>query len=185
VQLARGEAEPALTTLQGLEEQARAAGRQAQAIEIVLLTALAWQALGDSPAALTAIERALSWAEPAGYVRLFVEASRDVVPLLRRASAQGIKRDYAHRLLAALGVDRQEDGPAAPHLGAQPLIEPLTPRELEVLSLICDGLSNREIAQELTVTLNTVKKHSSHIYGKLGVTSRAQAIVRAHELGLC
>jgi LuxR family maltose regulon positive regulatory protein len=61
----------------------------------------------------------------------------------------------------------------------------LTPRELEVLHLICAGLSNRDIAGRLTVTLNTVKKHSSHIYGKLAVSSRAQAIVRARELGLC
>jgi LuxR family maltose regulon positive regulatory protein len=68
---------------------------------------------------------------------------------------------------------------------AQPLPEPLTPRELEVLRLICEGLSNRDIAEQLTVTLNTVKKHSSHIYGKLGVRSRAQAIVQAQQLGLC
>ena len=67
----------------------------------------------------------------------------------------------------------------------RPLVEPLTPRELEVLALICDGLSNREIADRLTVALNTVKKHTSHIYGKLGVTSRAQAMVQARSLGLC
>ncbi|MBN1317575.1 MAG: response regulator transcription factor [Anaerolineales bacterium] len=65
------------------------------------------------------------------------------------------------------------------------MVEPLTDREMDVLRLICNGLSNREIADRLTVTLNTVKKHSSHVYGKLGVTSRAQAIVRAQELELC
>jgi ATP/maltotriose-dependent transcriptional regulator MalT len=66
--------------------------------------------------------------------------------------------------------------------GRRILVEPMTPRELEVLHLICEGLTNREIAERLTVTLNTVKKHGSHIYGKLGVSSRAQAIVRAREL---
>jgi len=66
----------------------------------------------------------------------------------------------------------------------QPLVEPLTRRELEVLHLICEGYSNQDIAEKLVVTLNTVKKHTSNIYGKLGVSSRTQAIAQAHQLGL-
>jgi LuxR family maltose regulon positive regulatory protein len=188
VYLARGETEQALATLEGLEEQAQAAGRLAQAIDICLLKALAWQAQGKSAAALEWFERSLSWAEPEGYVRLFLEAGTDVVPLLRRAAARGIGPRSADKLVAAFGVQERESAPTFHRErlpDAQSLTEPLTPRELDVLYLICDGLSNREIAERLTVTLNTVKKHSSHIYDKLGVGSRAQAIVKARELGLC
>ena len=72
-------------------------------------------------------------------------------------------------------------------LALQPLdrmLDPLTPRELEVTRLICQGYSNAEIARQLVVAVSTVKKHTSHIYDKLGVRSRAQAIARAHDLGL-
>ena len=182
--LARGETEQALATLEGLAAQAQAAGRLAQVIEICLLKALAWQAQGESAAALESFERSLSWAEPEGYVRLFLEAGTNVISLLRRAASRGIKPRYVNRLLAVFGVEEKESVPTSQFPDVQPLVEPLTRREIEVLHLICDGLSNREIAQRLTVTLNTVKKHSSHIYGKLGVSSRAQAIVRAQALGL-
>jgi LuxR family maltose regulon positive regulatory protein len=185
VHLARQETEKALAALLGLEEQAQAAGRMAQAIEICLLKALAFQAQGESAAALEAFERSLSWAEPEGYVQLFLEAGADVIPLLRRAASRGPRPGYASGLLAALGVEEEAGAPVSQLPDSQPLVEPLTPRELEVLRLICAGLSNREIAESLTVTLNTVKKHSSHIYGKLGVSSRVQAIVRAQESGLC
>jgi LuxR family maltose regulon positive regulatory protein len=185
VQLARQETEEALATLAGLEEQAQAAGRLAQAIEICLLKALAWQAQGESAAALESFERSLSWAEPEGYVRLFLEAGPEAVTLLRQAASRGIRPEYVGKLLGAFDVEEKGSIPPSRLPDSQPLAEPLTERELEVLHLICDGLSNREIAGRLTVTLNTVKKHSSHIYGKLGVKSRAQAIVRARELGLC
>jgi LuxR family maltose regulon positive regulatory protein len=185
VHLARQETEKALAALEGLEEEAQAAGRTTQAIEICLLKALAWQALGEAAAALEAFRRSLSWAAPEGYVRLFLEAGTDVIPLLRRAVPSNLAPEYASRLLTAFGVEQQTRAQVPQPPDSQPLPEPLTPRELEVLRLICGGLSNREIADALTVTLNTVKKHSSHIYGKLGVRSRAQAIVRAQEAGLC
>jgi LuxR family maltose regulon positive regulatory protein len=185
VHLTRGDATAALATLDGLEEQAQSAGRRAQAIEISLLTALAWQAQASSAEALESLERSLSWAEPEGYVRLFLEAGPDLIPLLRQAAARGIQPTYANRLLADFGADQQEALPVPLLPGTPSLVEPLTPRELEVLALVCDGLSNKEIAEQLTVALNTVKKHTSHIYGKLGVTSRAQAMVQARDLGLC
>ena len=183
--LARQEPELALVALTGLGEQALGAGRMAQAIQIDLLRALAWQAQGESNAALTSLEQALAWAEPEGYVRLFLEAGPGVIPLLRKAASRDLRPRYAGRLLAAFGVDQRHAVSPVQAIEAQPLPEPLTPRELEVLRLICEGLSNRDIAEQLTVTLNTVKKHSSHIYGKLGVRSRAQAIVQAQQLGLC
>jgi LuxR family maltose regulon positive regulatory protein len=182
---ARRETERALATLEGLEEQAQAAGRMRQVIDICLLKALAWQARGEPAAALESFERSLSWAEPEGYVRLFLEAGRDVIPLLRQATSRGTQHRYANKLLAAFGADREPGDPASQRTEALPLLELLTPRELQVLHLIGDGLSNQEIAERLTVTLNTVKKHTSHIYGKLGARSRTQALSRAKELGIC
>ncbi len=185
VHLARQQPEQALATLAGLEEQAHTAGRLAQAIEICLLKALVWQAQAESTAALESFARSLSWAEPAGYVRLFLEAGSSVIPLLRQAALHGIRPHYAKKLLDAFAVEEPAGFPASRPSGTQPLAEPLTARELDVLHLICSGLSNREIAERLTLTLNTVKKHSSHIYGKMGVSSRAQAIIRAQDLELC
>jgi LuxR family maltose regulon positive regulatory protein len=184
VHLTRGEPQRALTMLAGLEAQAKAAGRLAQAIEICLLQALAWQALGDSTAALESLERSLSWAAPESYMQLFLEAGRDVIPLLRQATPREPEPTYVDKLLAAFGAQERESVTVAQHPTPHSLIEPLTPRELEVLCLICAGLSNQEIADKLVVTLNTVKKHSSNLYGKLGVHSRTQAIFRAHELEL-
>jgi LuxR family maltose regulon positive regulatory protein len=194
VALARGDAARALAVLDGLDAQALAAGRKAQAIEAGLLQALALQAEGHRPGALPALERSLSLAEPEGYLRLYLEAGPGVLPLLREAAAQEICPRYTGALLAAW--DAQAGEPDAPpdesrsgtdRVPARPRggqIDPLTPREQEVLHLICAGLSNREIAERLTVTLNTVKKHTSNLYDKLGVRSRTQAIARAQTLDL-
>lgn len=186
VHLARGETEKALATLDRWHAQAQAAGRMAQVLEICLVKALALQAQGDSAAALESLAQSLSLAEVEGYVRLFVEAGEPMAALLRRAVSRGIAPGYAGKLLAACDASGQGRAEAAPaHSQAQPLVEPLTRRELEVLQWICEGLANQEIAERLVVTLNTVKKHASNVYGKLGVNSRAQAIIRARELGLC
>ena len=112
-------------------------------------------------------------------MRIFVDEGEAMARLLRCALARGIAPSYVSRLLAAFG----ESAPAASPV-AQALVEPLTERELEVLRLIAAGLSNQEIAHELVVALSTVKSHVNHIYGKLGVKSRTQAVVRAQELDL-
>jgi LuxR family maltose regulon positive regulatory protein len=185
VQLARGETEQALATLEGLADEAEAGGRLAQAIETCLLEALAWQAQGVSAAALSSLERALAWAEPEGYVQLFVETGESGAALLHQAASRGVCQEYVKRLLAALEPShhgRAAGIPSHPH--PPTLTEPLTPRELEILTLIRDGYTNRQIAETLFVTLNTVKKHTSNIYGKLGVNSRTQAVARARALGL-
>jgi LuxR family maltose regulon positive regulatory protein len=128
---------------------------------------------------VSALERALSLAEPEGYVRTFVDEGEPMAQLLRRALSQGIAPEYAARLLDAFGE------PAAPlPPAAQPLIEPLTDRELEVLRLIAAGLSNREIAHQLVVAVSTVKTHINHIYGKLDAKSRTHAVAQARALDL-
>jgi LuxR family maltose regulon positive regulatory protein len=138
------------------------------------------------------LDRCLSLAEPEGYVRLFLdegEPARELFAVYRRAggvSPHLIK--YAQRVLAAwpealIGAPSGV-APGGTAIRPEPLAEPLTERELEVLRLIARGASNQEIAERLVVTLNTVKKHTSNLFGKLGVASRTQAIVRARELRL-
>jgi LuxR family maltose regulon positive regulatory protein len=182
VDLARQETEQALATLEGLDEQAQAAGRLAQVIEICLLKALALQALGESAAALVPFERCLTLAKPEGYVRLFLEAGEPVVALLQQAASHSIHPEYVSKLLSAFG-EKISSAPPPPHTSA--IIEPLTKREIQVLQLICEGCSNQQISERLVVTMNTVKKHTSNIYAKLGVKRRTQAVARARELGLC
>ena len=101
--------------------------------------------------------------------------------LLSEASAQGIRPDYVARLLAAFEAEEQRRVARSP---AQSLIEPLTQRELEVLRLIAQGLSNREISERLFLALITVKGHNQRIFGKLQVQRRTEAVARARELGL-
>jgi LuxR family maltose regulon positive regulatory protein len=163
--------------LQGAEE----GGRMGSVIEILSLQALAHQAQGDIPAALTSLESALTLAEPEGYVRLFVDEGAPMAQLLSEAVARGILPDYTEKLLALLEAEKQKRDDESP---AQPLIEPLSQRELEVLRLIAQGLSNREIAARLFVAVSTVKGHNLRIFGKLQVRRRTEAVARARELGL-
>ena len=135
---------------------------------------------------MAALERALSLAELEGYVRTFVDEGAPMAALLRRAASRGVAATYVSKLLDALEAEapmrRGPTGPAAPV--AQPLEEPLSEREFEVLRLVADGLSNRDIAQELVVTTGTVKKHINNIFTKLNVRSRIQAVSQAREFNL-
>ncbi|MHB1317509.1 MAG: LuxR C-terminal-related transcriptional regulator [Anaerolineae bacterium] len=167
---------------------AEAAGRMGVAIELLILRSLALARRGAMPEALGDLERAAALAEPEGYVRLFADEGAPMASLLRRLSARPSRErgsepptaQYLATLLASCEAPRAASVPSA--LGG--LIEPLTPREVEVLRLICAGASNRAIAERLVITVSAVKKHTGNILGKLGVSSRTQAMVRARELGL-
>ena len=153
-------------------------GRTGRVIEILVLQALARQRRGDLPAALGCLERAMTLAEPEGYVRVFADEGPPMASLLKAAAKQGTARNYARRLLAAAG----QTGPGNPV--GQALIEPLSERELDVLRLLGTDLDGPAIARELTVSLHTVRTHTKHIYAKLTVTNRRAATRRARELGL-
>jgi LuxR family maltose regulon positive regulatory protein len=127
---------------------------------------------------------ALALAEPGGFIRIFVDQAAPMAQLLLEAASRGVMPDYVGKLLAAFKAEKRksEDKPGLPP--ARLLIEPLSPRELEVLQLIAQGLSNHEICERLFLALDTVKGHNRRIFDKLQVQRRTEAIARARELGL-
>jgi LuxR family maltose regulon positive regulatory protein len=179
--LARSRSEPVHEVTRLLERLLLAAeegGRTGHVIEILVLQALALQAPGHIPAALTCLERALTLAEPEGYVRVFVDEGPPIASLLRAAEKQEMTRNYVRRLLAGVNRTRQ-DSPVR-----QALIDPLSERELDVLRLLGTELDGPAIARELMVSLSTVRTHTKNIYTKLAVTNRRAAVRRAAELDL-
>jgi LuxR family maltose regulon positive regulatory protein len=169
--LARGAATEALSLLDRLLEAADAGGRIASVIEILILQALASHTLEP-------LERALTLAEPEGYVRLFLDEGAPMAALLHTAADRRIAPAYVARLLAASGSAQQQPSTR------QPLVEPLSDRELDVLRLLGTDLDGPEIANQLMVSLNTMRTHTKSIYTKLGVNSRRAAVRRAEELAL-
>ncbi len=182
----------ALELLERLLHAAQAGKRWGNVLEILVLQALAQQLRGDKAAALASLERVLTLAEPEGYMRLFLDEGAPMLQLLRDAAAHLITPDYTSRLLAGFDTDQTQNVGASPHPdrpvaatpAAQPLIEPLSQRELDVLRLFATELSGPEIARELVIGLSTVRTHTKRIYGKLNVTNRRAAVQRAIELNL-
>jgi len=169
----------ALRLLDRLRDAAESAGWIHETIKILVLQALAFQAAGDGERALDALSQALTFAELAGYVRMFLDEGTPMTKLLRYAGSRGIAPQYVSRLLSEF--DRI---PKTAPTTQQPLIEPLSEREVQVLQLVAAGKSNQEIADELMIAVGTVKAHTSNIYGKLDVRSRTQAVAHARELKL-
>jgi LuxR family maltose regulon positive regulatory protein len=125
---------------------------------------------------MSRLKRALILAEPEGFVRVFIDEGEPIAHLLRQFAASGFMPEYVGKLLATFSSSYSGK--------VQSLSDPLSERELEVLRLIIAGLTNREIAGELVVSLGTIKTHINHIYQKLDVNSRTQAVARARELKL-
>jgi LuxR family maltose regulon positive regulatory protein len=173
--IAQGNLARAESLLLRLHQAAAAAERNGSLIEILILQALTFAAQRRNEDALASLAQALGLAEGEGFVRIFLDEGAPIVALLRQAVAQETYASYALHLLDALG-----ETATAP----QPLIDPLSERELEVLRRVAAGYSNQDIARELFVAGSTVKKHVHNIYAKLGVGSRTQAVARARELGL-
>jgi LuxR family maltose regulon positive regulatory protein len=180
--IAQGRPAEALAILIPLLRVIEAGGWTMFAIETLALESLAFQALGDVDRSLCCLERAFSLAEPEGFVRVFIDKGQPMARLLYQAAERGIAPEYAGRLLAAFPA--VELVPTAPSRPSSEMIEPLSEREREVLLLVAEGLSNREIAQRLFLSLSTVKVHTYNIYGKLGVHSRTQAVAKARALGI-
>jgi LuxR family maltose regulon positive regulatory protein len=189
--LAQNQPADALAILKPLLQKAEAADWIWYVIEIRLLQALAYQEKGDTSQALRSLEHALALAETGDFVRVFIDAGPLMGELLRQAAAQGIAVDYIGKLLDAFSKDAGErikdESRMDLHPSSsipQPLFEPLSEREIEVLRLIAAGLSNREIATEIVVAVSTVKTHINNIYRKLDVSSRTRAVAKAREFKL-
>jgi LuxR family maltose regulon positive regulatory protein len=179
---ARERSDPKIGEATGLLERLRIAaengGRMGSVIEILVVQALARQAGNDIEGALGSLERAVALAEPEGYVRVFLDEGPAMAGLLTGAIRQPSSSDYPRRLLAAAVA------PVAHAPIDQALIEPLSERELDVLRLLEGELGGPDIARELTLSLATVRTHTSNIYAKFGVNNRRAAVRRAAELGL-
>jgi LuxR family maltose regulon positive regulatory protein len=171
------------TLLQNLLEAAEAGGRISIVIEILVLQAISFQASGDDHQAMINLEKALVLGEPRGFIRVFVDEGPPMAGLLYQALSRDLAPAYVQRLLAAFPVEEPEKI-ADQNTPETDLIEPLSEREVEILQLIAEGLTNPEIAAQLYISLHTVKAHSRNIYGKLGVNNRIQAVTRARALGV-
>ena len=196
VSIAQKKPDDSLRLLTRLEESAESGGRTGRLIEILILKALTLQILGETAQALASLERSLELAEPEGYQRIFLDVGQPMKMLLSQwltHADTGSLQNYTIHHLSQFEAEPQVitalqgkiTPPGDPSVSSgQALIEPLTLRELEVLKLICTGDSNQAIADTLVISIKTVKKHTGNIFGKLGVTSRAQAMVKARQLGL-
>ena len=187
VHLTQGDPSTALAVLEQFRRHVEAKGWEDERLKVMALQALAHRAYGEKEKAMQLLGDALTLAEPGGFIRLFVDEGPPMAHLLSEAAARGMKPDYLSKLLAAFETQEQKSGgqplqPPVPPL--QRLIEPLSQRELEVLRLIAQGLSNQEISERLFIALITVKGHNQKIFGKLQVRRRTEAVARARELGL-
>ncbi|MBI4675066.1 MAG: LuxR family transcriptional regulator [Chloroflexi bacterium] len=187
VHLAQGNTSTALAVLQALRQQVEHKGWADEQLKVMILQAVAHYAHLEKDKAVQLLGDALALAEPGGFIRIFVDEGRPMALLLSEAAARGIRPDYIDKLLAAFEAEKHNSkdksylSPAPP---AQPLIEPLSQRELEILQLIAQGLSNDEIGERLFLALSTVKGHNRIIFDKLHVKSRTEAVARARELGI-
>ena len=165
-------------------EQVEAKGWEDERLKVVVLQAVALQAQGDKDKAMHLLDDALALAAPGGFIRLFVDEGAPMAHLLSVAAAQGRMPDYLGKLLPAFKAEEQQREDTSSQPPAQPLIEPLSHRELEILHLMAQGLSNQEMSERLFLALSTVKGHNRNIFGKLQVQRRTEAVARARELGL-
>jgi LuxR family maltose regulon positive regulatory protein len=184
VYLAQGDPAAALAVLEPWREQVEAKDWKDERLKVMVLQAVALDAYDEKDEALQLLNDALILAEPAGFIRIFVDEGLPMAELLARLRAEdGRMAEYIHKLLTAFGNQRDTQ-PSDFTRSVHPLVEPLSQRELEVLQLIAQGLSNDEISKRLFLALDTVKGHNRKIFDKLQVQRRTEAVARARELGL-
>jgi LuxR family maltose regulon positive regulatory protein len=187
VLLAQGNPAAARAALVPWQRQVEAKGWADERLRVLVLQAIALQVHGDKDKAVQALCDALALAEPEGVIRTFVDEGPPMALLLSAAAARGLMPDYIGKLLSAFDAETRmrEDTPNQPLASPdQPLIEPLSRRELEVLHLIAQGLSNQEISERLFLALDTVKGHNRKIFDKLQVQRRTEAVAKARSLNI-
>ena len=175
--------EQAVMFLSRLEEAAKEGGRMGSLLEILILQGIAYQAAGDQTQAIEVLQKAIALAEPQGYERPFVTEGEPMAKLLKQiAGLNNEHKPYVTKLLAAFEKPSANliDSPET----ATPLLDPLSEREQDVLRYLTTEMSGPAIAQELMISLNTLRTHTKNIYSKLGDNSRRSAVRKAEELNL-
>lgn len=183
VLLAQRSPSAALSLLESFRKQMELKDWQDELLKTIILQAVAFHMNSNDNKALECLSEALAFAEPNGFIRLFLDEGSPMADLLLTAASRGIHRDYATQLLAAFESEKIKKQPD-PITFKSSIVEPLSPRELEILRLLAKGLSNRQICERLYLALDTVKGHNRKIFDKLNVKSRSEAIARALELDL-
>lgn len=184
VYLAQSEGTKAIELLESLLIDAKKAGREDKRLEVLILLSRANYIVGNTEKSKKLLEKALLLSEPNGFIRSFIDEGEKVVDILRQTAVSGKVLDYKNKIIQAFKSDKAEIEEISFLSSPQPLIEELSKREIEVLKLIAQGLSNREIGEKLFLAIDTVKGHNRRIYGKLGVNNRTSAIKRASTLGV-
>jgi len=177
----------ALYLLDRLQKAAETGQRNGSLIDILITQALAHQANNDIPNAIHSLTQALEPAKPEGYFRTFLDEGPPMVELLTIAAQQNILPHYTHQLIAASKGEEPTPPRSNPYFSLPPtqtLVEPLSSRELEILQLIAQGLSNKQISERLFLALSTVKGHNRNIFEKLEVKRRTEAVAKAREIGI-
>lgn len=177
--IAQNKADKALSLFERLLVQFENNGQKGRSLELLILQSLTFKKRGDIPGALNVLTRALTLGESEKYMRVFLDEGTPMAELLRHAGSHGITPKYVAKLLSEFNTDIGISPDSQ-----QPLIDPLTARELQVLRLMADGLSNQAIANRLVVAVGTIKTHTASLYRKLGVINRTEAVARATALGL-
>jgi LuxR family maltose regulon positive regulatory protein len=185
--VAEGSLERALKVSSRLLEIAQDLNMGAIELRVLISRARIFQAQGQHEQAQDAMERALSIAAPEGLMRSFLDQGQEMARLVYEAADRGLAPGFTGRLLAAFDLEKEGEEAVSDvraDTGLEEMIEPLSKREIEVLQLIAAGLSNRQVAQKLYLSMSTVKAHTYNIYSKLGVHSRTQAVAKARALGI-
>ena len=185
VHLAQGETSAALAVLEPMRQQVEAKGLKNEWLKVMILQAVAHHAHGEKDKAVQLLGDALVLGETGGFIRIFVDEGPPMARLLYEVLSRGISPDYVQRLLAAFpDVQLEKTDLSISQAPKSKLLEPLSEREIEVLELIAEGLTNRDIATRLYLSLHTVKVHAHNIYAKLGVKNRTQAAAKGKTLGI-
>jgi LuxR family transcriptional regulator, maltose regulon positive regulatory protein len=184
VLLAQGDTSTALTVLEHFRREVEAKEWHDERLRAMALQAVAYAMHGERDQAVQVLSEALVLAEPGGFIRLFVDEGPLMAQLLSEAADQGATPDYTRKLLAAFDAEERKIAGDSHLPDAQPLVDPLSQRELEILQLIAEGHSNQEIGERLFLALDTIKGHNRRIFDKLNVQRRTEAVARARELGL-
>ena len=181
--IAQNKPENAIEIISPILDYSKKKGNKRRLIELLLLKAIALHQQDKLNPALESLQVAFSLAEPEGFQGVFIDEGKRIISLLNLAINHHICPDFAEKLLRKILLEQSSTN-ASPQTISGHVIEPLSEREIEVLSLIAQGFSNTEIAKRLFISLSTVKGHTTNIFGKLGVKNRTQAVSFGRSIGI-